>query len=568
MRIYKLLAFTLFLALSLVQPAHSAKFIPAQKIITPSQVKPGTQGYALSVLKGTKPTRIPVKIISAVPQKPGRGISDEILIRFLGSHKLAKGMSGSPVYVNNKLLGAIRSGWELSDHSLAMVTPIESMCRIFDFDSGSSFASQKNFLAGDLTLSGMNRTPAMQKLADSLGLTLTQGIAMNSGNLEIENQDLHPGDSISALLVWGDIELAITGAVTATSHDGRFIAFGHSLMKRGSVNYPAAKTFIHETVNSVSFPFKLSSPVAINGTITQDRESGIGGTFGYFAPSVACEFIFHDLDAGTTQKFRFRVIADDFLTHKLLEGIMTGLAEEAWGRNGQGTMLVTTRLESKNIPNGWARSDIFFESDDIIKKAFTQTIEIINAFMTQPFSETMPAGFSVNVKASQQPRVLIIEDVQAPEHAKPGDEIELIVKLRGWRREPITREFVLKIPDNASGVCEVIVRGGNVQPMSQISVDEGWKSINSLNRMLTEIKALDAGNELIIELNVDKLTNALNEVLNSKNNKNHTQELLTQEEKEYLSQTKARRIEEGSLKILTSEYFIDGMQKRVISLEQ
>ena len=561
MKLYKKFIIALIFILAVNNPAQSEKFIPMQPIIKAGKLKAGSTGYVLTVLKGTKPTRLPVKIISVVPQRPGRTVNSEILIKFTGGHQLSKGMSGSPVYINGKLAGAVRSGWDLSDHSLAMITPIESMCRMFDYESDSS----KNFLAGDLILTGMNKTPALQRLADSLGLGLVQGAALSSKGLNISRETLRPGDAISALLVWGDVELSASGTVTATSHDGRFIAFGHSFMKRGAVNFPAAKTFVHDTVGSVSFPFKLTSPIAINGTITQDRESGIGGIFGYYAPSVAGKFIFKDLDSNTTQNFNFRVVADEFMTQTLLEGIFTGLAEEAWDRKGQGTMQITTHVDGRNIPYGWSRKDIFYESENIIAKAFTQTIEIINALLTQPFNEVLPIGFTVTVEASQKPRVLMIQDVRVPERASPGQEIEVIVKLQGWRSEPITRKFVMKIPEDASGVCEVIVRGGSVQPMSQTSVDEGWKSINSLSRMLTEIKALDANNELIIELNTDKLTNALKEVLSSNN---HSQSLLTQEQEEYLSETKSRRIREGDLKIFSSEYFIDGMQKRVINITE
>ena len=563
MKLYRKLIIALIFILAVHGPAFSEKFIPMQPIIKASKLKPGLTGYVLTVLKGTKPSKLPVKIISVVPQRPGRTVTSEILIKFTGGHELSKGMSGSPVYINGRLAGAVRSGWDLSDHSLAMVTPIESMCRIFDYDSDSD--PHKNFLAGDLTLSGMNKTPALQRLADSLGLGLVQGVSSSSGELKISRETLRPGDAVSAVLVWGDVELSAAGTVTATSHDGRFIAFGHSFMKRGTANFPAAKTFVHDTVGSVSFPFKLTSPLAINGTITQDRESGIGGMFGYYAPSIAGRFIFKDLDSNTTQNFNFRVVADEFFTQTLLEGIFTGLAEEAWDRKGQGTMMITTHVDGRNIP-GWSRQDIFYESENIIAKAFAQTIEIINALLTQPFNSVMPLGFTVTVEASRKPRVLMIQDVKVPESASPGEDIEIIVTLRGWRTKPITRKFVMKIPEDASGVCEVIVRGGSVQPMSQTSVDEGWKSINSLSRMLKEIKALDANNELIIELNADKLTNALKEVLS--NNNHNQQKLLTDEQEEYLSETKTRRIREGDLKILRSEYFIDGMQKRVIRISE
>ena len=468
-------------------------------------------------------------------------------------------MSGSPVYIRGRIAGAVRSGWANSDQTLATITPIEEMCAIFD----DNLNQKENFLAGDLILSGMSKNFLLEKFADSLGLNLTQGISRASQNINIDNSRLKPGDSVSVLLAWGDVDLSASGTITATSQTGEFLAFGHSFLKRGGANYPAAKTFIHETVNSSSFPFKLTTPLSINGTITHDRESGIAGKFNYFGHSIGCELVFNNLDTGESSNYKFRVVADEFLTPSLLNGIYTGLTEEAWGRKGQGTMLINLRIDAKNVNNGWTRQDIFFSGENVLAKAFEQPVKIIDAFMTQPFADIMPVGFRITVNATESPRALIIEDVDAPKTASPGDEVTIIVTLREWRKGTFRRKFILRIPESASGVCEVVVRGGNTQPMSQLAVESGYKSINSLARMLDELKAIDSNNELFIELNTDKLGESLKNVLSGKNNSD-----FLPEEQEYLSETKSRRIKEGTLKILSSEYFIDGMMKRIIHVEK
>ena len=547
----------IFIAILIMITCESSQaFTPEQPIMKLNQVRPGMTGHALTVLRGLTPAKIPVKIISIIPKTPNR---NEILIKFLGGYKLAKGMSGSPVYIRGRIAGAVRSGWENSDQTLATITPIEEMCAIFD----DNLNQKENFLAGDLILSGMSKNFLLEKFADSLGLNLTQGISRASQNINIDNSRLKPGDSVSVLLAWGDVDLSASGTITATSKTGEFLAFGHSFLKRGGANYPAAKTFIHETVNSSSFPFKLTTPLSINGTITHDRESGIAGRFNYFGHSIGCELVFNNLDTGESSNYKFRVVADEFLTPSLLNGIYTGLTEEAWGRKGQGTMLINLRIDAKNVNNGWTRQDIFFSGENVLAKAFEQPVKIIDAFMTQPFADIMPVGFRITVNATESPRALIIEDVDAPKTASPGDEVTIIVTLREWRKGTFRRKFILRIPESASGVCEVVVRGGNTQPMSQLAVESGYKSINSLARMLDELKAIDSNNELFIELNTDKLGESLKNVLSGKNNSD-----FLPEEQEYLSETKSRRIKEGTLKILSSEYFIDGMMKRIIHVEK
>ena len=547
----------IFIAILIMITCESSQaFTPEQPIMKLNQVRPGMTGHALTVLRGLTPAKIPVKIISIIPKTPNR---NEILIKFLGGYKLAKGMSGSPVYIRGRIAGAVRSGWANSDQTLATITPIEEMCAIFD----DNLNQKENFLAGDLILSGMSKNFLLEKFADSLGLNLTQGISRASQNINIDNSRLKPGDSVSVLLAWGDVDLSASGTITATSKTGEFLAFGHSFLKRGGANYPAAKTFIHETVNSSSFPFKLTTPLSINGTITHDRESGIAGRFNYFGHSIGCELVFNNLDTGESSNYKFRVVADEFLTPSLLNGIYTGLTEEAWGRKGQGTMLINLRIDAKNVNNGWTRQDIFFSGENVLAKAFEQPVKIIDAFMTQPFADIMPVGFRITVNATESPRALIIEDVDAPKTASPGDEVTIIVTLREWRKGTFRRKFILRIPESASGVCEVVVRGGNTQPMSQLAVESGYKSINSLARMLDELKAIDSNNELFIELNTDKLGESLKNVLSGKNNSD-----FLPEEQEYLSETKSRRIKEGTLKILSSEYFIDGMMKRIIHVEK
>ena len=560
---------TLVLILMLTYTAY-AEFVPSQPIIPISELKPGMTGHILTVMKGTKPSKIPVKIMGVMPQKPDKQYANLVLVKLLGGQKLAEGMSGSPVYIQGRLAGAIRSGWKYTDHTLGAMMPIEYMCKIPEDIHAPQLAS-----INSITVSGLSvNTPAMAELSRKLGVAFTQGVNAGSGTMTEGAGTLSPGDSVAVLLVWGDIELAAFGAVTATDNHGRFLAFGHDFVKRGNSAYPSAGAYVYDVVDSTLFPFKLATTLGINGTITQDREAGIAGRLGYYAPSVSGELEFSDLDRKTKDKYKFRTIMDEFATDEIIEGVCKGLAEELWGRKGQGTMSVNLRIDGKNLPNGWTRKDIFYSEDNIIDEAFKQLKLIVSAYLTQPFNDTMPVGFKVSVEATQNPRVLLIEDVEAPEDAKPGEEIEVSVKLRGWRTEPVTRKFKLTIPEDASGVVELIVRGGGTQSFGQAGVEGGWKSITSLERMLSEFKAADANNQLILELNADrtgdlmrKIKNARKKGAKSKGKEDREPDLLPEEE-EYLSETKERRIKEGTLRIYSSDYYVDGLMRRVIHTEK
>ncbi len=559
----------LFLILNFNLSVFADDFIPAQPVLNVNQIKTGELGYILTVLKGFEPEKIPVKILDIIPQKPGIDIKNYILVKITDNHKLARGMSGSPVYVREKIIGAVAIGWEFSDHTLGLVTPVEDMCRIFNNANNNNNHFQQNLFTNNnlfgFTISGFKNSSAVERLARSLGVEINQGFA-HTGNLNLTHSILKPGDAVATLLVWGDVEAAATGTVTLTSKDGRFLGFGHPFLKRGSVNFPSAKAKIHTVINNASFPFKLASPIELNGIITQDREAGIAGRFGIYPQSIAAFFIFNDLDRNIKHDFKFRVVNDEFLAPKLLEGIFAGLAEEAWGRKGQGTFIVNLRLDGKNIPYGWARKNVFFSDSDIAANAFQNVLNIIDVFLTQQFEKNDPVGIRIDVEATEKPNVLIIENIETVKEAKPGESIDVKVKLRLWRGGTQEEKFTMQIPNDATGACELIVRGGGVHSMPQLAIEEGLLSIDSLERLLTEIKALDANNELILELNADELEKAIQQARNKKNKQaDDFDENNIPEEKEFLSMTKSRRINEGTLKILNAgNYFIDGEMKRII----
>jgi hypothetical protein len=553
----------------------SGAFVPEQSTISTKRLRTGMTGYMLTVLKGTKPARLPVEIVSVIPQKGS--VKNSIMIRILPSEGnkvgLAQGMSGSPVYVEGKLAGAVSVGWNFSDHRVALVTPIEDMCGVFsrpDKVIGVKAIDLKRPARGSLTVPLMvgglsNR--AVSGLKTALNLPVEAVPHGASGELPLNGARFSPGEAVAVLLAWGDVEMAAVGTVTATSQDGRFLAFGHPFLELGAVNFPVAHAQVHETVFSQVFPFKIASPVALAGTVTQDRSAGVGGRMGYFTPTIAAAFAFKDMNLpadvpGRSIVKNFRVVPDAFLGAKLLSGIYEGLLDDQWGRKGQGTATVILRVEGRGLNRGWTRSNAFFSDTDLGSVAVKESALIMEMLLLQPFKEIFPIGFSLDVSVTQEPKVLLIEDVVVSSDADPGDTLAVEVTLRPWRRNPVKKHFQVVVPKDATGSCELVVRGGGTNSLSQLAVEGGWKSIDSFDRMLSEIDAADANNELIIELLHDQTDEK-----SDKNSKKSVAELLP-EEKEFLSETKARRIKEGTLRISRSDYVVEGLMKRLINLNE
>lgn len=572
-----IIVFSVFL--SQASFAAPAAFIPEQPVMPASRLRPGMRGYALTVLKGTKPARLPVEIVSVIPRKDSA--KNAVLIRVLPSSSraagsFAQGMSGSPVFIDDRLVGAIGTGWNFSDHKTALVTPIEAMRGVFSHPDApkllkSSGQEKTSDRASDLFLSSSTLTAGGLSQESALNLGERLGVPLESvpwdaaGDLPVKSEKFRPGDAISVLLAWGDVEISATGTVTATSKDGRFLAFGHPFLNRGAVNFPVGKAYIHDIVSSRLFPFKLASPLSLTGTATQDRNEGIGGRMGYFTPSIPATLTFLDLDAGNgkrTEK-KFRMAPDETLGPKLLEGIYKGLLDDQWQRRGQGTLMVTLRVEGQGMTEGWTRTNMFFSENDASSVALRESAAIMELFLRQPFREIFPVGFRLDVSATQEPKILLIEDVNVSSDVKPGDTLDVEVTLRPWRRSPVKKKFELTVPKDVTGVCELVVRGGGINSLTQTAIEGGWKSIDGFARMMKEISAVDANNELIVELLHDRI-GSLEDRQTAKEKKSSAE--LLPEEKEFLSETKARRIKEGTLRISRSEYVVDGIMKRVVNV--
>lgn len=557
-------------------PKPLVPFVPEQPIVSAGALRAGMRGYLLTVLRGTRPERLPLEVVDVVPQKGE--VSRSILVRLLPSANnraggVAQGMSGSPVYIGGRLAGAVGSGWSFSDHNLALVTPIEDMCAVFSRPDrpahplGRGPSPHGSGSVAPLSVAGLDGRSA-ERLAHALGVAVEPTPAGASKALEVVPGRLSPGEAVAALLVWGDVEVGATGTVTATARDGRFLAFGHPFLERGAVNFPAARARIHETIPSQAFPFKLASPVSLVGTVTQDRAAGIGGRTDFFTPSVSAALAFTDADQGGLRTVRnFRVVPDAFLGGRLLQGVFSGLMDDIWRRRGQGTMTVNLHIDGRGVDRGWARKNVFFSEDDVSTAALREAARIWDLFLLQPFADGMPIGFRLEVEATEEPKVLFIEDVNVSSDAQPGEALNVGVTLRPWRKRPVHKSFTLTVPKEASGTCELLVRGGGINSLPQLALEGGWKSIDSLDRMLTEVGALDANNELVLELLCDPdVIKAAKEGPRSDDRRGGSSDLLP-EEREFLSETKARRIREGTLRISRSDYFVDGMMKRLITVK-
>ena len=469
-----------------VRGAESVKkfkpFVPTDPIMPLSSVKPGMKGFARTVIRGTEIVSIPVEVLEVIPQS---GVPKNlILIRASGKYLaetggIAKGMSGSPVYIGGRLAGAIGYAWGFTRHDMGLLTPIEEMIAIWDNperipsfapapiipeqpapvspdqkqDSAVSGDKKTGVSAdkktdsqrepkkpkepdaksgdlrpsessGDLSLSDYIFVNGVSsRMADSIGRTLNKKVMPFGGGSEggqgwqrvKYNAELKPGMAIGASLVWGDVSVGAIGTLSAAAADGRFVGFAHPMALAGSTSFALSEANIARVIPGVASPFKLGYMGDIIGIITQDRPQGIGGRVGVFAPAMSCTINFRDVDSTKTYKRGFQVVHDEYAISNLASTAVTGCIENLWGRTGGGSAKITTTYTGGVMPNGWKRTNIFVSEKDVAADMLKEFSLLTQALSLNQFQELRPFGMDVSVEMTREPRILYIEDVKVPE---------------------------------------------------------------------------------------------------------------------------------------------------------
>lgn len=295
-----------------------------------SAVRPGMQAVAWTVFQGSKPEPMPVEIIG-IWQNAWGPKQDIIVAKLTGKAartNVAGGMSGSPVYIDGKLLGAISLRLSVfSPDAICGITPIQLMLEVNEFDKSRPSDSRtpdkiqqaenslplpdgllarvmaagalRNFnetpmmtpIATPITMSGFSDDAVKQfsPIFNQLGLMVAQGGAGGKLNSATPAKDwatsMQPGESIAAVLVSGD--MTMTGGGTVTYNDGkRVLAFGHPMFNLGPVEMPIAKDEIITTLASSYQPTKMGNATEVVGALRQDRHSGIQGELGATAQMI------------------------------------------------------------------------------------------------------------------------------------------------------------------------------------------------------------------------------------------------------------------------------------------
>jgi hypothetical protein len=491
--------------------AQSAPATNSAEILPLSQVRAGMKGYAYTIFAGDKVEKFDLEVVGILDNflGPSQAI---ILVQLIGpkvEHTgVVAGMSGSPVYLDGKLAGALSLKLGIfTKEAIAGVTPIEDVLRQnvpaspraaaeplplpMDLTARNSLPSGAALepIATPLVFSGF-QPATLQKFApeiQSYGFVAAQG---GTEPRRAGDSQLRPGEMAGMVLVQGDASISSACTVTAIQAD-RVTLCGHPFLNLGDVQFPMSRSRVVMTLASDLASTKIVNVGGPIGTITSDHLTAVTGKLGPSPAMIPLDLTL--ISGGSEKKLHFELVNHPKLT-PLLVAITTfsGLTQNAF--YGEGTTLHLQgeiRMKghsSVRLENTYAPGDVF--SPD----AFPIVLGVQNSF-TRLFTNTLEApvieGISFRVESSPGRHSFTIESAWLEKsEAHPGENVRVRVLLRPYRGESRVAELTVRVP-------EQIASGTNVRVLVS---DADWLNRTSHGFAFFGAPAVDGGLEQLITL--------------------------------------------------------------------
>jgi len=482
-----------------------------------SQVHRGLMGTAWTVFQGTKPEPMQVEILGVLRGARGPG-QDMILAQLLGAKPeytgVVEGMSGSPVYIGNKLLGSLsyRIG-QFSKDPIAGITPIEQMLTLRDLPTGPAQpkppavtpvpvdvqntsaaapvdTSEMNFQAMDTPLVMSGFSPAaialwQKKMAGTSLQTVAAGGM--SGTSELDDRvsasalaTLKPGSAISAQLVRGDLEIAATCTVTYIDPK-QLLACGHPVLQAGPVSLPMTTADVVTTLASPLNAFKIVNTGATVGAFTEDRESGIRGILGAQAHMIPMHISIDGPEG--PRKVNVEVLDLPSLTSQAVLVVLYDALLQSNESTAETSYHITGSIDLANYPP--SPLDLWASPGGLMPAPMEAALLTGESF-TRLYSNDARRGAikSIDLHVQAIPRRLQVELVGARivsgDMVHAGDTLTVEATLRPWQQPERNVRIPIVLPARLdAGNLRVLVSDGATldrtldqpQPFAQHSAD-------------------------------------------------------------------------------------------------
>src|SRR5215216_705084 len=560
MRRNAVLLFALFVALQLTclaqgTPAAGQKAVEYYPL---EDVRTGQKGVARTVFAGAEPEEFGLEVLGVLPGFPAPRKS-VIIARLSGPQvertSVFAGMSGSPVYIDGKLVGAIAYAFPFAKEPIAGITPIKQMVEMFEQGRQSSEGRDKlgflrepravsysqltgvdwksplqqqgpqqaagvNFVAPVASgsplaaLLGQQFAPIATPLVfngfspqavaqfapqlQSQGLMPVAGIGGASGITplgKVTAQTLAPGTSVSVELVRGDYSVAASG--TVTHRDGeRIYAFGHPFLSLGSSDMPMSESTVVTVIPNTLNSFKLASAGQMVGSISQDRSTGIYGQLGH-APKMVPVTINLHTSRDHVETFRYEVANDEFLTPLLLNMTIYSTLTSSERSLGDSTVSIRGKIEVKG------------QEPILLERRFSMQGAVISAAgsVAAPVQALLSSGFegvelgpiTLDIAAADSRRVASLDRIALDRsEVRRGETVEVQAYVRTESGKQFVQRIPVQIPaDVPPGQLVLFVGDGGT--LQQASASQSFVP-QDLGQLVGAINKLKKNDRLYVKL--------------------------------------------------------------------
>jgi len=516
-------------AFLLAATSVSAVQAAAPSILSFKDVRPGMKGTGRTVFRGSEVETFQVEILGTLPNiGPDQNL---ILGRCTGGPLadtgVLAGMSGSPVFMEDKLIGAIAYSWGFSKEAIAGITPIEEMLAVAaidekaasprpsrsagpsDFARLRSPATVDSFFSHELTsliprpaaaapislplaVSGFG-PDGLARIAPDLirvGFLPVQSAAAGSGRSE--SLPLEPGSPVGVKLVRGDVDLTATGTVTWV--DGhRLLAFGHALYGLGTVDLPLTGARVEALLPSLQQSMRLATPLAEVGAFEQDRSSALLGYLGAIPRMIPVRVHYTDRGGGR-RSYAFDIADDPLLAPLLLYTSLNGILESRERMFGN----ITLRLGEGSVIKMEGQEDI--ELDNLFSGASATNFAtglsayILHLLMNNEWLPPKVSGVNLILEYEAEPRTGAIQRVTLDRfRVKAGDSVMATVVVRPFRGPELvlTREIDIP-PETPPG--RLVLHVGDAMAVNREDADDGRiqpRTLAQLIRLINQLRRND-----------------------------------------------------------------------------
>jgi hypothetical protein len=527
------------------------------------EVRPGMKGFGKTVFQGTKIEQFDVELLGVLKNFAPK--QDMILARLSGGPLIRTGviagMSGSPVYVDGKLIGAVAFSFPFATEPIAGIQPIQQMLGLLDVKNGASpqqiaeakpnasgggaflsesptafiygqfqklaegtplsqlllpqsLLSTSPFGVGVPSAASLTRiqtplfvagaTPAaLQQFApffSAFGYTPVQGGGGGSSQslAGAAPSKIEPGSSINVELIRGDLSWSANGTVTHV--DGNKVyAFGHPNLTAGPTSVPMSAGYVISLLPNLQNSFKLAVPLDVVGSFQQDRSTGIAGTIGATSKMIPVNLTLHS-SLNTINKYKFEVAADRFLTPPLMNFIVFNAITASERALGEMTVYVSGQIRLKNH-DAVNIGNVFSSDMNGPAMASIAAVSPLQYLLMSGYDGVVIDDINLDITSMDRKTNAQLERIAVNKsEVAPGETVTLTAYLRTTSGDTVIEQYPVQIPAGLPGGSVQLVVGDGAT-VTTIDIRRGPSGVPAgIKQVINELNKLRKNDRLYIKV--------------------------------------------------------------------